>query len=248
MEPRLIYGVNAVREALASEHPIDRLYVASDSRVRGGRELLDTAKQRDIPIERVPLAKLNGLTETHGHQGVAARVSPVAFNRLNEAIASCGESALVLVLDQIQHPRNLGLMIRSAAGAGADAVVLPSRGGALIDDTVIRASAGTVFRMPVVLVKNLGQALRTLKDHDFWVYGLDLAGEQAIFDTDWAPRTVLVVGNETKGLRPGTRKGCDATVTIPLAKGLDSLNAAVAAGIGLFQVAARRTAETGQPR
>ena len=119
-------------------------------------------------------------------------------------------------------------------------MALSARGGALLDESVLRASAGALFHIPIMNCLNLADALRKLKQADFWVYGLEAGGGECVFDMRWPNRCALVVGNEAEGLRPGIRKVCDAFVHIPLANGLDSLNAAVAAGVVLFQVAAWR--------
>ena len=121
-------------------------------------------------------------------------------------------------------------------GAGVTAILLCGRGGTLVDSDVLRASAGTALRMPLVNAKNLAQSLRTLRDAGFWIYGLDGTAELALENVSWPQRCVLVVGNETKGLRPGVLKVCDETVSIPLENNVESLNAAVATGIELFRM------------
>jgi len=240
MQDAIVFGANAVREALQSDRAANRLYIASDSRVRERDALIALAKESGVAIERVPIAKLGALTRSDAHQGVALRTSPVAYDSLDSVIANCDTTATLLLLDRIQHPRNLGMLLRTAWGAGVDAVVLVQRGGALVDDAVVRASAGAASRIRMARVANLGQALRTLKRHGFWIYGLDGAGESELFDVDWPERVALIAGNETKGLRPSSQKICDARIRIPLQNGLDSLNVAVATGVALFQITAER--------
>jgi 23S rRNA (guanosine2251-2'-O)-methyltransferase len=237
MTDTVIHGVRAVAEALASGRPISRVFLASDAKVAAAHELLGGAKALHIAVERVPLAKLNVLCGTAEHQGVAARISPVEYAQLKPLLASCAETAILVVLDQVQHPRNVGLIVRSALGAGAHGVVVPAKGGALVDDTVLHASAGAALRLPIAMVSNVSQALRTMKEEGFWIFGLDAAAEESVFTAKWARRTALVIGNETKGMRGPTRKECDVLARIPLAAGLESLNAAVAAGIALFEAA-----------
>ena len=239
MAGEVVYGINAVREALETGGRVNRLYLARESRVRDAEALVELARARRIPFDFVPQAKLNALCDTREHQGVAATVSPMAYADFEECLAHCGAKSLLLALDQVQHPKNLGLLVRTAAGSGASGVLVPARGGALLDESVVRASAGTVFRVPIVNCPNMARALGALRDAGFWVYGLDGAGEETVFDLPWANRSVLVLGNETGGLRPGVRKACDALVRIPLAGGLDSLNVAVAGGVALFQAASR---------
>ena len=240
MAGKVIYGINAVREALLGEHSVNRVWLAKESRAHGFQEVVDEARARNVPFQFVPQAKLNELTGTREHQGVAAAVSPVAYQELPPFLAGLGSQALVLVLDQVQHPKNVGLLVRTAAAAGAAGVIMPVRGGALVDDTVLRASAGTALRLPLVAVNNVAQTLRALRDAGFWSYALDAQGGEDVFRMDWPARTVLVVGNETAGVRPGVRKACDGAVAIPMAAGIESLNAAVATGVALFQVVRQR--------
>lgn len=238
MTGAIVYGYNAVSEALQSPQTVNRIYVAKEGRARNVRPLLDQAKAARVRFDFVPQAKLNELTGTLEHQGIAAAISPVAYTPLREIVETCGGRAVLLAADRIQHERNLGLMIRTALGAGASGLIVAGRGAALLDDTVLRASAGTALRLPICKEANLATALRTLKDHGFWIYGLAAEGAESVFTIQWPPRVVLVVGNETEGLRPGVRKACDALVRIPLRNGVDSLNAAVSASVALFQAAA----------
>lgn len=240
MAGKVIYGVNPVREALQAGRAVNRVWLAKESRAHGFREVADLARAAGVPFQFVPQAKLNELTGTREHQGVAASLSPVEYARLPDLLAGLPRRATLLVLDQVQHPKNVGLLIRTAAAAGAAGVLLPARGGALVDDDILRASAGLALRVPLATCGNLAQALRALRDAGFWTYALDARGESDVFRVDWPDRVALVVGNETAGVRPAVRKACDAAVAIPLADGVDSLNAAVAAGIALFQVFSSR--------
>jgi len=236
MAGEIIYGVNAVREALRQPETINRILVAKESRAPACKALIDAAKGHKVVIDFVPQAKLNTLTGSREHQGIMAQISPFAYTPLGDLIAGCGTAATLLVLDRVQHPKNLGMIIRSAVGAGVAGIVLGSRGGALLDDSVVRASTGTVLRVPIAACSNLNGALRQLRDADFWIYGLDAGGAHNVFQMDWPPRVALVAGNETEGIRAGVRKSCDEIVSIPLANDLDSLNVAVATSIALFQV------------
>ncbi|MDZ4857821.1 MAG: 23S rRNA (guanosine(2251)-2'-O)-methyltransferase RlmB [Candidatus Hydrogenedentes bacterium] len=238
MSGKYIFGLKAISEALRDTGRVSRLYVAKESRAHGVDALVTSAKLAGVAFDFVPQAKLNELAETLEHQGLVAQVSPVAYAKLETILPSCPDKAIVLVLDQVQHPKNLGMLLRTAACAGVYAVITPTRGGALLDDDVLRASAGAVFHVPVVLCNNVAQTLRELREAQFWSYALAGDGEQNIFDVNWGDRAALVMGNETAGLRPGVIKACDATLRIPLAKGMESLNVAVAAGIALYQVAA----------
>lgn len=235
----IIYGVNAVREALQESASINRIYFAKESRAPGCKQLIEQAKALKVAFDFVPQAKINTLTGTREHQGVMAQVSPAAYISLETLLADCPPTATLLVLDRVQHPKNLGMIIRSAVGAGVTGIVVPTRGGALLDEDVVRASAGTVQRIAIVACGNLSQALLTLRDAGFWIYGLDAGGAADVFTMKWPERVALVAGNETEGMRPGVKKQCDTIVSIPLANNLDSLNVAVAVSIALFQARRR---------
>jgi 23S rRNA (guanosine2251-2'-O)-methyltransferase len=241
MAGTVIHGVNAVREALLTPDRINRVYFAQESRAPAAGALIAEVKHRRVPFDFVPQAKLNAMTRTKEHQGVAAEISPVAYASLDAILAQCGPKALLLACDGVQHPKNLGLLIRTATGAGCSGMILTQRGGALLDEDVVRASAGTVLRMPILPVHKLPETLRALKEEGFWVYALDPAAPATLYDTRWPDRVVLVLGNETDGLRPIVFKCCDAAVRIPLANELDSLNVAIAAGIALFHIARTQT-------
>ncbi|MFP6581996.1 MAG: 23S rRNA (guanosine(2251)-2'-O)-methyltransferase RlmB [Candidatus Hydrogenedentota bacterium] len=239
-DTEIIFGLKPVQEALGNARSINRIYVAKESRASGCKRILDEAKSLGIQFDFVPQAKLNEMTRTQEHQGIAARVSPVEYVELTTFLENCPETTTVLVLDQIHHPKNLGMIIRTAVGAGVGAVILTVRKGALVDDSVVRASTGTVFQIPIIVTSKLGDDLKRLKDAGFWVYGMDAAARVNVSEVDWPKRTALLVGNETKGIRPIVAKQCDELVSIPLENKLDSLNVAVATGIALFGITASR--------
>lgn len=240
MSGQIIHGLNAVSEALKSPDSINRIYFAKESRARGVKALADRAKAAGVRFDFVPQAKLNELAGTREHQGLVAAISPVAYTPLDDVLEKCGEEALLLVTDRVQHARNLGMLIRSALAAGADGLLLASRESALLDETVLRASAGAALRLPVVKIGNVASTLRMLKERGFWIYGLSAEASQTVFEVDWPKRVALVVGNESEGLRPGVQKNCDVFAGIPLHNDVESLNVAVSAAIALFQVAAAR--------
>jgi len=246
MSAAIIHGRNAVLEALRAKGRVNRVYIVSDGKASGRDAVLDAARAVGAPFEFIPLAKMNSLTASNEHQGVAAAIAPVAYADLEALVAALPEEAVLLALDGVQHPRNVGMILRSAAGAGCAGVLLPQRGGALLDDDIVKASAGALLHVPVVACANLPQTLRWLKEQDFWVYGLDAAGTSSVFSYRWPKRSVLVAGGETKGMRPGVAKLCDDLLSIPLAHGMDSLNVAVSASIALYQ--ARHGAQAGRPQ
>ena len=235
----VIFGYNAVSEALRSGHPINRIYFSAASKRPTIAELKALALENKVRFDFVDLAKLNVLAGTGEHQDVVAVTSPVQYTELGDFLEANRRvnPLTVIVLDQLQHAGNVGIIVRTAVGAGASAVILSARGGSLINDQVFRASAGAIFHIPIIKSNSLTQDLQRLKNEDFWIYGLEANGTNNVFTEKWARRSVIVIGNEHEGSRPVTRKLVDIGVKIPMAKEFDSLNAAVAAGIVLFQIA-----------
>ena len=235
----VIFGYNAVSEALRAGHPINRIYFSASSKRPYIAELKALAQANKVRFDFVDIAKLNVLAHTGEHQDVVAVTSPVEYTELGDFLAANAQvnPLIVVVLDQLQHAGNVGIIIRTAVGAGASAVILNARGGSLINDQVFRASAGAIFHIPIIKSSSLNQDLQRLKDQDFWIYGLEANGEGNVFTEKWARRSAIVIGNEHEGSRPVTRKVFDMHVRIPMANDFDSLNAAVATGIVLFQVA-----------
>jgi 23S rRNA (guanosine2251-2'-O)-methyltransferase len=234
----VIFGYNAVSEALRSGHHINRIYFSASSKRPYIGELKKLAQENKVRFDFVDIAKLNVLAGTGEHQDVVAVTSPVEYTELSAFLEENeGVNPLtIVVLDQLQHSGNVGIIIRTAVGAGASAVILTARGGSLINDQVFRASAGAIFHIPVIKSSSLQQDLKLLKQHDFWIYGLETSGDNDIFTERWAKRTAIIIGNEHEGSRAVTRKLVDIAVRIPMATSFDSLNAAVAAGIVLFQI------------
>ena len=235
----VIFGYNAVSEALHAGHPINRIYFSAASKRSFIAELKALAQENKVRFDFVDLAKLNVLAHTGEHQDVVAITSPVEYTELDDFLTANADvnPLTVMVLDQVQHSGNVGIIIRTAVGAGAAAIMLSSRGGSLINDQVFRASAGAIFHIPIIKSSSLTQDLERLKKHNFWIYGLEANGDGNVFTEKWAKRSAIVIGNEHEGSRPVTRKLVDLSVRIPMANTFDSLNAAVAAGIVLFQVA-----------
>jgi len=244
-EHTIVFGRQPAKEAFSSGRNIERVYIVSSARGPEIKEIKRLAWQHKVRLDIVPTVKLNKIAKTKSHQGVALIVSPVTYLGLEEWLDQLGEKvpALVVVLDRVQNASNVGLIIRNAACAGADGVILPLRGGALVDATAMRISAGTALRIPIVRSPHAPQILRRLKKAGFWVYGFEPHADLSVFDVNWPERTALVFGNEHAGMRDVVRKECDELVCILLADGMDSLNVAVAAGIGLFDVKRKHGAQ-----
>lgn len=244
-----ISGINPVKEALlgGESSPGQVLLSRSDSR---GREIAQLAAQRSIPVTHGPRERLTDLTGHSHHQGVALRTSRFPYATLEGLLEKplCERDPIV-VLDSIQDPRNLGAILRSACFLGAKAVVIPADRSASVGQTAIRISAGAAVYVPVVRVTNVARALQQLKTAGYWAAGLDLGASQAPHEADLRVALCLVIGNEQKGIRVLVKKECDLLLRIPSAGPLDSLNAASAASIALYEVLRQRvTGELGNKK
>jgi 23S rRNA (guanosine2251-2'-O)-methyltransferase len=222
----LVYGRRAVREALRGRREVLEL-LATERAARDGWE-----RKPKICPERA----LTELAGTRDHQGVVARVEPYRYADAYELAA--GEPLLVC-LDQVTDPRNLGAVIRSAEGAGATGVVLPAHNSARVTAAVARSSAGAVEHLPVAVVLNLARYLNEVKGPRLWVYAADAAGTP-MADADLGGGLALVFGAEGKGIRPLVRKACDGVVAIPLVGEVESLNVSVAAAVLLYEARRQR--------
>ena len=238
----VIYGLNPVMEALRGTRQIFELFVAGASSDKRMEKMLKLAAERKIPVRQREKADLNRLCGTDHHQGVALKVEPFPYADLGELLAELkgNPEGLVLVLDSVQDPHNLGALIRSAACAGAHAVVIPKDRAAGVTAAAEKASAGAAGTVPVAQVTNISQTLKDLKDAGFWIFGADGAAKHTLYQQDLSGPVALVIGGEGEGIRPLVRKSCDEVVSIPLQGGVSSLNASVAGGIFLFEVVRQR--------
>lgn len=234
-------GIHAVREALESgQRPMEHIHIQQGTRNPRLRELVQRCRERGIPLRFEPAAALDRLAQGGHHQGVVAVVGGGRYAGLEEVLEKAPEDALLLVLDGVQDTHNLGALLRTACAAGASAVVIPERRAAGLTPAVMQAASGAAEYLPVVRVTNLAQTLETLKEHSFWLYGLDEHGQKSYDEVDYRGKSVLVAGGEAKGLHPLLKKKCDFLVRIPAAGKISTLNVSVAAGIVLFEAARQR--------
>lgn len=228
----LIYGRNAVREALRGRREVLELWAGD--RAADSLEWL-------VEWPRVQVHKERELTEAAGspdHQGVVAWAAPYPYADAWELAA--GERPLLACLDQVTDPRNLGAVVRGAAGAGATGVVVPAHGSARVTAAVCRSSAGAVEHVPIAVVPNLARYLAEIKGGDLWAYAAVAERGTPMWDADLAGGVALVFGAEGKGVRPLVKKTCDGAVSIPLAAGIESLNVSVAAAVLLYEARRQR--------
>ena len=195
------------------------------------------ARRASVPVRFEPRTALDRLAGSSAHQGVVALGAARQYAGL-DAAAAC---ELVVLLDGVEDPHNLGAIIRTAHAAGAGAVIIPERRAATLTDVVGKSAAGALEHVPVVKVTNINRTLEELKDRGFWIYGLDERGGESYDRVEFATPTALVFGGEGKGLHEQVRKHCDAVVRIPMAGQISSLNVSVAAGVVLFEWKRRRS-------
>ncbi|WP_433551802.1 23S rRNA (guanosine(2251)-2'-O)-methyltransferase RlmB [Micromonospora zamorensis] len=245
--PELLVGRNPVLEALRANVPATALYVAQgidmDDRIN---EIIRTAADRGIANLEISRAELDRMTGGVLHQGVGLQVPPFAYQPFEDMVAAALEqqAPLLVALDGVTDPRNLGAVIRSAAAFGAQGVFVPERRAAGITATAWRTSAGAAARVPVAQVTNLTRSLKACREAGFMVVGLDADGDTDLYDLEAAVGPlVVVVGSEGRGLSRLVGETCDLTVSIPMISEVESLNASVAAAVTLAEVARRRSAE-----
>ena len=240
-------GINPVMEALcAGRRKIEELLVADGASQKRLRELIELARAQNIPVRRVPRAAIDREAGASKHQGVIARVAAARYADAEELLDSIGDRVrrsippLVLVLDGVEDPRNLGAILRTAECAGVQGVFVPERRAVGLTDTVAKASAGALEHVAVARAGNLVRLLEQLKERNVWCVGAAAEASTAHTVWDWKQPTALVLGGEGTGLHRLVRERCDALVRIPLVGRVESLNVSVAAGIILFEALRQR--------
>jgi 23S rRNA (guanosine2251-2'-O)-methyltransferase len=244
LKDEIIYGLNPVMEALRGTRRAFELFVAGASSDRRFEKLLILVKEKGVPVRHREKNDLSRLCGTEHHQGVALRVEAFAYAGMEDILArwrSSGESGLIVVLDGVQDPHNLGALIRSAACAGAHGVIIPRDRAVGVTAVVEKTSAGAVETVPVAQVANIAQTLEELKKDGFWIYGAEGTSAASLYEQDFRGNTAVVIGGEGEGIRPLVQKKCDYLVSIPIKGGVNSLNASVAGGVMLFEIVRQRS-------
>lgn len=240
-----IVGRNSVTEALKAGRKISKLYLANTKDAVPLQKIKDLAEGRGITVEIVPPKALNRLAPDSRHQGVVALAAPIAYADLSDVLAELEQARKVpffVLLDGIEDVHNLGAIIRTAECAGVDAVLIPKRRSAPVNETVGKTSAGAIEYMPLVQIGNIAQTLRQLKKNGFWVLGADMDGTVDYFQSDMTAPTVLVIGSEGKGISHLVKETCDVLVQIPMFGHVNSLNASVAAALLIYEGVRQRQA------
>lgn len=241
-ELRHVFGFHAVTARLrAQPASVRAIYVAAARRDQRARDLAERAEAAGVAVHAVDDERLDALSGHGRHQGVVALVSAEARERtLGEILGDLSEPALLLVLDGVTDPHNLGACLRNADAFGAHAVIVPKDRAVGINATVAKTASGAAETVPVVSVTNLARTLRELKELGVWLLAADAGGSESLFDADLSGPIAWVLGAEGTGLRRLTRESCDRIVSIPLQGSVPSLNVSVAAGICLFAARMRR--------
>ncbi len=239
---QIIFGIHAVEEALAARgRGFDYVAVVpgrGDARIQ---KIAQLCREAGVPLRSIPRDQLTRLAKTASHQGVVAVTAEKKYEDVNDLLAhKRAQYAFILLLDGIEDPHNLGAIIRTAEGAGADGIVIPERRAVGVTPTVVKASAGASEYLPIARVTNLGRALEDLKSRNIWTVGLDERGGQLYDQLDYKMDCALVLGAEGHGLHEQVRRKCDFLVSIPMLGKVPSLNVSVAAAIVMYEVARQR--------
>lgn len=237
-----IYGINSVAEALkARGRAFAWVGVAKERHDLRLQRVLEECRRQGVAVRFVGRAELDRMAGSNGHQGVVAVTSAKQYTDLDDVVAAKrGQYSLIVVLDGIEDPHNLGAILRTADAAGADGVVIPERRAVGVTGAVAKASAGASAHLPVAKVTNIARTLEDLKARNIWVVGLDERGKQPYDSIDYNMDCAIVLGAEGKGVHDLVAKKCDFLVSIPMLGKVPSLNVSVAAGVVLYEVVRQR--------
>ncbi len=245
MDDEFAAGFHAVLSVLENNpQGVDRLWIDKERNDARVANAISSAGKAGVRVQRVPQTKLDAMVGRGvRHQGLVARLRAVEL--LDEAalfliLEALERPPMLLVLDGIQDPHNLGACLRSAAAAGADAVIVPKDKSAPVNATVRKAASGATESIPIVQVTNITRVLTKLKQRGIWIYGASGNAESDLYQCKFNSAVAIVMGSEHKGLRHGTRQACDQLIRIPMANAVGSLNVSVATGICLFEVRRQR--------
>ena len=244
---QIIFGIHSVKEAIKKQaRPIDKILILAETNNRRLIEIKELALQADLPV--LELSRLDLDKNVKGvHQGVVARLSSLEFSDGNGMTEQqliehlkINDSQLILILDGVTDPHNLGACMRSADAAGVELIIIPKDKSASLNQTVRKVASGAAETIKLIPVTNLARCIDRLKQLGFWVVGADDKAEKSVYDQDFTGATAIVLGSEGDGLRRLTKEKCDFLVSIPMAGDLSSLNVSVAAGVLLFEAVRQR--------
>ncbi|NLJ78359.1 MAG: 23S rRNA (guanosine(2251)-2'-O)-methyltransferase RlmB [Tissierellia bacterium] len=239
MSEQYIVGRNPILEILRTDRHVDTIFIAEGESRGSINRIMDIARDRNIRIERVNKGRLDRISGTNAHQGVAALVGPYEYSSVDGILniaAKRDEPPFILILDGIEDPHNLGAIIRSAEAGGAHGIIIPKRRAAQVTQTVYKSSAGSVEFLAIARVTNISNTIDNLKEKGLWIYGADMDGRKNHFDWDLSGPVGLVIGSEGRGISRLVGEKCDALLRIPIRGRTSSLNAANAASILIYEV------------
>lgn len=238
----LLYGRHVVLDYLREGGSVNKLFIQKDLQNSQLDIIFNLVKEHSLVFSEVPKAKLDDLTQGANHQGLAVTIPPIAYQSLEDCLALAErrqEAPFLVILDGIEDPHNLGSIIRTAEAAGVHGVIIPKRRATGLTGIVAKTSAGSIRRVPVVRVTNISRTIQELKQAGLWIFASDMTGEDMRQWNSQGP-IALVIGNEGRGVSTKVRQHCDGVVTIPMQGQVESLNASVAAGLLMYEVARRR--------
>ena len=242
IDENLIYGRNAVMEALKSDRDVEKIFLQKGEREGSIRVIAALARERAIPFVEVSAQKLEEMAASGAHQGVAALCSPVSYvtvDELFEKAEAKGEAPFFVICDDISDPHNLGAIIRSAECCGVNGIILPKRHSAPVSSVAVKSSAGAVNHMPIAKVANIATTIEALKERGVWIYGAEAGGKSAR-EIDMRGSVAIVMGSEGKGISRLVKEKCDFIVSIPMYGQINSFNVSCAASIILSEAAYQR--------
>ncbi len=248
--PKVLFGFHAVGVRMkTAPKSIIEVYFEASRRDARMRQFIDRAKEAGVRLIEADSMRIAKLAGSHGHQGVAARVEPVAqmhsLDELLEQLEADGvKNPLLLVLDGVTDPHNLGACLRVADGAGVHAVIAPKDHAVGVNATVAKVASGAAETVPYFMVTNLARTLNELKERNIWIVGTAGDADKNLYELDFTGPTALVLGAEGDGIRQLTRKTCDDLISIPMQGAVESLNVSVASGVCLYEVVRQRLAAT----
>lgn len=235
-----IEGRNSVYELLKTDKEIDKILVQKDLKDEASKRLINVIRSHKVKLQPVDKYVIEKESESKRHQGFIAYVSDYKYFELEDVIEACAEKdGLVVVLNEILDPHNLGSIIRVCECAGADGIIIGKDRSASVSDTVMRISAGALNHIKVAKVTNINTAIDKLKENGFWVYGAEVGGEN-IYKSNLTGKICLVIGGEDSGVKRLTKEKCDGIISIPMFGKVNSLNASVACGIAVYEVVRQR--------
>lgn len=240
--PNAVYGINAVREAIGAR-TVDYILVAEGQHGSRVQEVINTSRAAGISVRFVPRAAIERAAGAVQHQNVVAMCAAKAYSDLEVLLEKAPQPALLIALDGVEDPANLGAVVRSAVAAGAHGMIIPERRAAGLTPAVAKSAAGALEHIGVARVGNLVRTLISLKERGFWIYGFEPSAKKAYLELDYSGPRVLVLGGESLGIHRLVREACDELARIPLYGPVESLNVSVAAGIVLYEAARQRTGQ-----